>query len=63
MSQAKFVNTLPYISNPVEEFADYKFVSREEKIYPSLVGNIPEEETKFLADIIHEKKLKKMLDL
>jgi hypothetical protein len=27
-----FVNTLPYISNPIEEFGDFKFVSWEKEI-------------------------------
>lgn len=64
MSQAKFVNTLPYISNPVEEFADYKFVSREEKIYPVLIGDkIPERESKFFAELIIKKQVKSLLDL
>ena len=59
-----FVNTLPYISNPVEEFKDYTFVSREENIYPELCnGYFPEEEINFFTNIIQTKKLKKILDL
>lgn len=59
-----FVNTLPYISNPVEEFKDYKFVSREENIYPDIASwPFPESEIDFFCDIIKEKKIKNILDL
>ena len=43
-----FVNTLPYLSNPIEEFSDYKFVSWEEIIYPKFKGGTKEKEIKFL---------------
>ena len=33
-----FVNTLPYISNPIEEFSDFKFVGWEKEIYQNLKG-------------------------
>jgi len=45
-----FVNTLPYISNPIEEFSDFKFVSWERDIYPALRGERKEEETEFFID-------------
>jgi hypothetical protein len=57
-----FVNTLPYISNPIEEFKDYKFVSWERDIYPVFKGNIKEEETAFLGSLVTERGLKNVLD-
>jgi len=57
-----FVNTLPYISNPIEEFKDFKFVSWEEEIYPQFKGGTKTEEIRFFTKIIKEKKLKNILD-
>jgi len=39
-----FVNTLPYISNPIEEFSDFKFVSWEKEIYPKFKGSVKPED-------------------
>lgn len=58
----QFINTLPYISNPIEEFADFKFVSWEKKIYPKLVGNIKENEIMFFVKFITENNLKEIID-
>lgn len=58
-----FVNTLPYISNPIEEFKDYKFVSWEKEIYPKFKGESKKEEIDFFIDIILKEKLKKIIDL
>ena len=41
-----FVNTLPYISNPIEEFSNFKFVSWEKGIYPKFKGGTKEGEIK-----------------
>ena len=57
-----FVNTLPYISNPIEEFSDFKFVSWERDIYPALRGERKEEETEFFIDLIKNNKLKSIID-
>jgi hypothetical protein len=58
-----FVNTLPYISNPIEEFGDFKFVSWEKEIYPKFKGGAKKAEIKFFVDLIQERRLKKVLDL
>lgn len=58
-----FVNTLPYISNPIEEFKDFKHVSWESGIYPKFKGGSKQEEIDFLVDLITKKDLKKILDL
>ena len=58
-----FVNTLPYISNPIEEFSDFKFVSWEKEIYPKFKGGIDKEEIKSFVDLIINHKLKSILDL
>ena len=57
-----FVNTLPYISNPIEEFKEYKFVSWERDIYPIFKGKVKEDETNFLGSIVTENGLKNILD-
>jgi len=57
-----FVNTLPYISNPIEEFKGFKFVSWEKEIYPQFKGGVKEEEIKFFTDLIKRHKLKNVLD-
>jgi SAM-dependent methyltransferase len=57
-----FVNTLPYISNPIEEFKDFKFVSWEKDIYPKFKGGTKREEIKFFVDLITSKNLKNILD-
>ncbi|HLC75232.1 MAG TPA: hypothetical protein VJH88_05275 [Candidatus Nanoarchaeia archaeon] len=58
-----FVNTLPYISNPIEEFKDFKFVSWEKDIYPQFKGGTKAEETLFFVNLIKKHKLKSILDL
>lgn len=57
-----FVNTLPYISNPIEEFKNFKFVSWEKDIYPKLRGKAKREEVEFLANIITLRKLESIID-
>ncbi len=57
-----FVNTLPYISNPIEEFGDFQCVSYEKDIYPLVKGETKESETRFFVDLIEKRKLKKILD-
>ncbi len=57
-----FVNTLPYVSNPIEEFSDFKFVSWEKEIYPRFKGAVKKEEQDFFADIISSKNLKSIID-
>lgn len=58
-----FVNTLPYISNPIEEFKDYKFVDWESGIYQKFKGGVKQEEINFVTDLIVERGLRKVLDL
>lgn len=58
----EFVNTIPYISNPIEEFKDFKFVSWEKEIYPQFKGETKQEEMSFLTRIITQKKLKSIID-
>lgn len=58
-----FVNTLPYISNPIEEFINYNFVSWERDIYPKYKGDSKQSEIDFFADLITKKNLKNILDL
>ncbi len=58
-----FINTLPYISNPVEEFKDFEFVSWERDIYPKFKGALKKEEIDFFVDIITSRGLKSILDL
>lgn len=57
-----FVNTLPYVSNPIEEFSDFKFVSWEKEIYPKFKGNIKKEERDFFLNLITKHKLKSVID-
>ncbi|MBN1156694.1 hypothetical protein JXA85_03700 [Candidatus Woesearchaeota archaeon] len=57
-----FVNTLPYISNPIEEFGDFEFVSWEHDIYPKFKGGIKKDEICFFTGIIKKHKLKNILD-
>ena len=57
-----FVNTLPYVSNPIEEFSDYKFVSWEKDIYPKFKGSIKKEEQDFFLSLIIKHKLKSVID-
>lgn len=57
-----FVNTLPYVSNPIEEFSNFKFVSWEKEIYPKFKGNIEEEERDFFLNLIIKNKLKSVID-
>lgn len=57
-----FVNTLPYISNPIEEFGDFKFVDWESEIYPKFKGGVKKEEISFFVDLIKQKGLRKVLD-
>lgn len=58
-----FVNTLPYISNPIEEFGDFKFVRWEKEIYPKFKGGTKKEEINFFVDLIKNSGLKNILDL
>ncbi len=57
-----FVNTLPYLSNPIEEFADFKFVNWEKGIYPKFKGGIKEQEMDFFINLIVENRLKSIID-
>jgi len=57
-----FVNTLPYISNPIEEFKDYKFVGWESGIYPRFKGGAKQEEIDFFVDLIIKRGLRNILD-
>lgn len=59
----EFVNTLPYISNPIEEFKDFKFVNWESGIYPKFKGDVKQEEIDFYVDIIVKRGLRNILDL
>jgi len=58
----QFVNTLPYVSNPIEEFSDFKFVSWEKEIYPIFKGNIKKEEQDFFVNLIIKNRLKSIID-
>jgi len=57
-----FVNTLPYVSNPIEEFSNFKFVSWEKEIYPKFKGGTSEKEIKFFLDLISKNNLKSVID-
>lgn len=57
-----FVNTLPYISNPIEEFGDFKFVSWEKEIYPQFKGETKKGELDFLTEIITKRNLRSIID-
>ena len=57
-----FVNTLPYISNPIDEFKDFKLVSWERDIYSQLKGEIKQDEIDFYTDLIIARGLKRMAD-
>ena len=57
-----FVNTLPYVSNPIEEFSNFRFVSWEKEIYPKFKGNIKKEERDFFLNLITSHKLKSVID-
>lgn len=57
-----FVNTLPYISNPIEEFKDFKLVSWERDIYPQFKGETKQEEIDFYTDLIVARGLTRMVD-
>lgn len=57
-----FVNTLPYISNPIEEFKDFQFVSWEREIYPKFKGGSKEREINFFAGLIQSKNLHSIID-
>ncbi len=58
-----FINTLPYISNPVEEFKNFKYVSWEKDIYPKFKGGTKDSEIEFFTHLIKEKNIKNILDL
>jgi len=58
----KFANTLPYISNPIEEFSDFKFVSWEKEIYPKFKGDVDEKEINFFTNFIIKNNLKSIID-
>ncbi len=57
-----FVNTLPYVSNPIEEFSDFKFVSWEKDIYPRFKGEFKKEEQIFFIDLITKHGFKSIID-
>lgn len=57
-----FRNTLPYISNPIEEFKNFKFVNWEKDIYPSFKGGVKEEEINFFVKLIKKYNLKNIID-
>jgi len=57
-----FVNTLPYISNPIEEFGDFEFVSWEREIYPKFKGGTKSEEIDFFVDLVQDHNLKNIID-
>ncbi len=57
-----FVNTIPYISNPIEEFADHKFVNWERDIYPRFKDGVKKNEIRFFTDIIMKNRLKSIID-
>ena len=57
-----FVNTLPYVSNPIEEFSDFKFVNWERDIYPKFKGKTKKEETNFFLNLIAANKLRSVID-
>lgn len=58
-----FINTLPYISNPIEEFADFKAVEWQKEIYPTFKGAIDPSEMRFFVDLIKKRGLRSILDL
>src|SRR3989344_1097789 len=60
--RSPFVNTLPYISNPIEEFSDFNFVSWERDIYPRFKGEPNQSEIDFFANLITKRGLKNILD-
>lgn len=62
MSEPSFVNTLPYISNPIEEFSDYKFVDWESGIYPKFKGGTKDSEIQFFSNLISKQGLRKVID-
>ena len=57
-----FVNTLPYVSNPIEEFSDFKFVNWEKDIYPIFKGGARKKEMDFFLNLITNNKLKSVID-
>ena len=57
-----FVNTLPYVSNPIEEFSDFKFVIWEKEIYPKFKGGVKKDERDFFLNLIIKNKLKSIID-
>lgn len=61
--KVQFVNTLPYISNPIEEFGDFRFVDWESGIYPKFKGGTKDSEIKFFTNLIEKRGLRKILDL
>ena len=58
----QFVNTLPYVSNPIEEFSNFKFVSWEKEIYPLFKGQAKKEEQDFFTGLIIKNRLKSVID-
>lgn len=58
-----FVNTLPYISNPIEEFGDFAFVNWESGIYPKFKGGVKDEEASFFVELITKRGLRNIVDL
>jgi hypothetical protein len=58
----QFVNTLPYISNPIEEFGDFKFVNWESRIYPKFKGGVKDTEIEFITKLIMERGCRNIID-
>ncbi len=57
-----FVNTLPYVSSPIEEFSNFKFVNWEKDIYPKFKGGVKKEETDFFLNLVTSNKLRSIID-
>lgn len=63
VTSTQFVNTLPYIRNPIEEFHDFRFVDWDSGIYPKFKGPQKRSEVEFYSDIITKNGLRDMIDL
>lgn len=57
-----FINTLPYISNPIEEFKTFHFVNWDRDIYPQYRGVSDPTEARFYVNLIKRRKLSNVLD-
>ena len=58
-----FVNTRPYVSAPIRQYQDFRFVSWESDIYPAFKGQPHKEEIEFFANLIVSNNLHSILDL